>query len=65
MQQPLPDTFEALRFSPFHTGGGLQPSGALNRTRRAAYPLSQRTRARVGHAGAQDHADAALRTLDA
>jgi hypothetical protein len=31
----------ALRFNPFNTGGGLQPSGFLHRLRDAAYPGSQ------------------------
>ena len=61
--QPLPDTLEALRYSPFNSGGGLQPSGLLNRTRRAAYPLSQRAWAAAGHAEQQRAADAALRTF--
>lgn len=60
---PLPDTLEGLRFSPFNSGGGLLPSGVLNRTRRMAYPLSQRAWAAAGHAGAQRQADVALRTL--
>jgi len=62
---PLPDTFEALRFNAFLCGGGLQPSGALNRMRRSGYPLSQRARGLVGHRDAQEDADAALRTLRA
>lgn len=60
---PLPDALEALRFSPFNSGGGLQPTGMLNRMRRTAYPLSQRAWAAAGRAGAQRRADAALRTL--
>ena len=62
--EPLPDTFEALRFNPFHCGGGLRPSGLLNRMRRSAYPLSQRTWAAAGHAEAQRQAEGALRALD-
>ena len=64
VEEPLPDTFEALRFNPFHCGGGLRPSGLLNRMRRTAYPLSQRTWAAAGHAEAQRQADGALRALD-
>jgi hypothetical protein len=64
VEQPLPDTFEALRFNPFHCGGGLRPSGLLNRMRRTAYPLSQRTWAAAGHAEAQRRADGALQALD-
>jgi len=60
---PLPDTLEGLRFSPFNSGGGLQPSGLLNRMRRTAYPLSQRAWAAAGQADEQRQADAALRTL--
>ena len=37
----LPDTLDALRFSPFNTGGGLEPSGLLNGMRALAYPMSQ------------------------
>ena len=35
-----PDS-NALRFNPFNTGGGLQPTGFLQRLRDAAYPGSQ------------------------
>jgi hypothetical protein len=34
----------ALRFSPWHTGGGLTPVGVLNRLRRGAYAGSQAAR---------------------
>jgi len=34
----------ALRFSPWHTGGGITPVGALNRLRRGAYAGSQAAR---------------------
>ena len=37
----LPAEADALRFNPFNTGPDLEPVGALNRWRRAAYPLSQ------------------------
>ena len=54
----LPPDADALRFNPFNTGPDLEPVGALNRWRRAAYPLSQQawggTRKR---ALAQDRAD--------
>lgn len=35
---------EALRFSPFHTGRDLKPSGFVHHLRRAAYEASQRAR---------------------
>lgn len=38
------DASDALRFSPWHTGGGITPVGILNRLRRAAYPASQEAR---------------------
>jgi len=60
---PLPTTLEGLRFSPFNSGGGLAPSGLLNRTRRIAYPLAQRAWAAAGLRDAQRQADAALRAL--
>lgn len=60
---PLPGTLEGLRFSPFNSGGGLRPSGLLNRTRRTAYPLAQRAWAAAGQRDAQRRADAALRAL--
>jgi hypothetical protein len=37
----LPGTADALRFNPWNTGGGLRPSGLLNRWRARAYPMSQ------------------------
>lgn len=64
VQAPLSDTLEALRFNPFHTGGGLQPTGLVNGMRRAAYPLSQRAWAATGRAEQQRQADAALRALE-
>lgn len=40
---------EALRFSPFHTGRDLKPSGFIHHLRAAAYEASQRARpARTG-----------------
>jgi len=65
VREPLPDVFEALRYSPFNTGGGLRPSGVLNRMRRSAYPLAQAAWARAGHADVQRRADSVLRTLRA
>ncbi len=62
----LPDDIDALRFSPFHCGGGLAPTGALNRLRDYAYPLSQRAwRRGGGRAAAQRRADEVLRSLAA
>jgi hypothetical protein len=61
---PLPGAFDALRFNPFHCGGGLEPAGTLNRLRAHAYPLSQRAWARAGRLGeAQARADRELRAL--
>ncbi|HYD10057.1 MAG TPA: hypothetical protein VEA78_08135 [Acidimicrobiales bacterium] len=46
MGEPLEDdAADALRFSPWHTGGGIEPIGVLNRLRRGAYEGSQRARA--------------------
>lgn len=61
IEEPMPDTLEALRFNPFHSGDGLQPTGLLNRMRRIAYPMSQRAWAATGHAEDQRQAEAALR----
>jgi hypothetical protein len=41
---------EALRFSPFHTGRGLAPSGFVHGLRRTVYPASQAARPRRSHA---------------
>jgi hypothetical protein len=38
---------EQLRFSPWHTGGGIEPSGLLNRLRLGAYAGSQDARERA------------------
>ena len=38
----LPIEADATRFNPWNTGGGLTPTGLLNRLRDYAYPLSQR-----------------------
>jgi hypothetical protein len=43
---PLPPASDALRFNPWNSGGGLEPTGLLNRLRDYAYPLSQRAWAR-------------------
>jgi hypothetical protein len=60
----LPDSLDALRFSPFNCGGGLEPVGLLNRLRDYAYPLSQRAWARRGdHAHRQAEADAELQRV--
>ena len=50
---PLPREADALRFNPWNTGGGLQPSGLLNRLRDYSYPLSQRAWGRGGRAREQ------------
>jgi hypothetical protein len=42
VRTPLPPETDALRFNPWNTGGGLEPTGLLNRLRDYAYPLSQR-----------------------
>lgn len=47
--QRLPEVTNALRFSPFNCGGGLEPHGVLNRLRDYAYPLSQRAWGQTGH----------------
>jgi hypothetical protein len=38
------DQAQRLRYNPWHTGGGLEPTGLLNRLRRTAYLGSQRGR---------------------
>ncbi len=53
----LPNGADALRFNPFNTGGGLEPTGALNRLRDYAYPMSQRAWASTGPGGAQEVAE--------
>jgi hypothetical protein len=60
----LPQSLDALRFSPFNTGGGLEPVGTMNRWRGQAYPLSQRAWGRTGDRGQeQKRADAEVRAL--
>jgi hypothetical protein len=50
----LPDGANALRFNvQEHTGGGLEPSGVLNRMRGIAYPMSQWVWGRVGSGAAR------------
>jgi hypothetical protein len=64
--EPLPPSLDALRFNPFHSGGGLTPSSPLNRLRDYAYPLSQRAWARTGDRGREQlRADAEARALEA
>ncbi len=59
----LSETADALRFNPFNTGGGLEPSGWLNSLRRRAYPMSQETWGHV-RAGAADKQRAADRLTE-
>jgi hypothetical protein len=62
VEDRLPPELDALRFNPFHCGGGMLPVSVLNRLRDYAYPLSQRAWARRGDgAHAQLRADARLR----
>lgn len=62
----LPAILDALRYSPFNSGGGLAPAGALNRLRDYAYPLSQRAWGSTGgRVEAQRRADAEVRALAA
>ena len=42
----LPAEHDAIAFDPFYSGGGLQPTGALNRLRPASYAGAQAARAR-------------------
>jgi hypothetical protein len=39
--EQLPPAYDATHFNPWNTGGGLEPSGVLNRLRDYAYPESQ------------------------
>jgi len=58
----LPHSVDALRFDPLNCGGGLRLTGAINRLRDYAYPLSQAAWARRNDGAlAQKEADAALR----
>jgi hypothetical protein len=64
VHERLPHELDALRFSPFNCGGGLQPVGLLNRLRDYAYPLSQAAWARRNdQAAKQVEADAALERI--
>lgn len=66
LESKLPAALDALRYSPFNSGGGLVPVGALNRLRDYAYPLSQRAWGSTGErAHAQRQADAEVRALAA
>ena len=58
----LSPALDALRFNPWNTGGGLEPAGWLNETRRRSYSLSQAAWARTRHKGrqAQEAAEAEL-----
>lgn len=58
----LSEEFDALCFNPFNTGENLEPVGAVNRWRRAAYPQSQRAWGSTGErALAQNRAEIELR----
>jgi hypothetical protein len=64
VRERLPDALDALRFSPFNCGGGLEPVGLLNRLRDYAYPLSQAAWARRSdRAAKQVDADVTLRRI--
>lgn len=64
IEAKLPESLDALRFSPFNTGGGMEPVGGLNRLRAYAYPMSQRAWGRADTRGrAQLRADAEVRAL--
>ena len=58
--QPLPPAADALRFNPWNCGGGLEPTGFLNRLRDYAYPLSQRAWRAAGKAASQDAAETSV-----
>jgi hypothetical protein len=57
---PLPPETDALRFNPWNAGGGLEPTGLLNRLRDYAYPLSQRAWGRARRANDQAAAETTL-----
>ena len=57
---PLPPETDALRFNPWNAGGGLEPTGLLNRLRDYAYPLSQRAWGRAGGENDQAAAETAV-----
>lgn len=54
---------EALSFSPFHTGRGIQPRGFINHLRRLAYPASARARRATQRHLDRDAAEATLAAL--
>ena len=56
----LPPETDALRFNPWNAGGGLEPTGLLNRLRDYAYPLSQRAWGRARRSNDQAAAEAAV-----
>jgi hypothetical protein len=56
----LPVEADALRFNPWNAGGGLEPTGLLNRLRDYAYPLSQRAWRRAGRAEQQAAAETVI-----
>jgi hypothetical protein len=56
----LPPAADALRFNPWNCGGGLAPTGFLNRLRDYAYPLSQRAWGTGKHAADQQAAETAV-----
>ena len=58
----LSEELDALCFNPFNTGENIEPVGALNRWRRAAYSQSQRAWGSTGErALAQNRAEIELR----
>jgi hypothetical protein len=57
---PLPPETDALRFNPWNAGGGIEPTGLLNRLRDYAYPLSQRAWGSARRANDQAAAEAAV-----
>jgi hypothetical protein len=62
----LPHELDALRFNPWNTGGGMEPTGWLNGARDRAYKLSQGAWRRTRRDGAalQDSADRELEQLE-
>jgi hypothetical protein len=62
----LPHELDALRFNPWNTGGGMEPTGWLNGARDRAYKLSQRAWRHTRRDGAtlQDSADRELARLE-
>ena len=58
---PLPPETDALRFNPWNAGGGLEPTGLLNRLRDYAYPQSQRAWGSARQASDQAAAETAVK----